>query len=169
MSCSTRFSRHDWRPLPAGFITFCEVYTFPAGPPRLRPTVAEQDGSSTTSPSRHQGLPPTVVNGGYLKRETERASPFFCGDLLEHSDVEHRLGQKLLQLGRLRSGCLLPQAPDDLLTVKRLGFMSIPQRVMASTHFWRRLRSSGHQLQNGNPSIALSPSFTVKCPVLRVG
>jgi hypothetical protein len=28
-------------------------------------------------------------------------------------------------------------------SVKRLGFMSIPQRVMDSTHFWRRFRGSG--------------------------
>jgi hypothetical protein len=27
-------------------------------------------------------------------------------------------------------------------SVKRLGFMSIPQRVMDSTHFWRRFRGS---------------------------
>jgi hypothetical protein len=92
-------------PLPAGFITFCEVYTFPAGAhsaaPRLRPTVSRtglivhgnQDISQQAPRAASDG-----GDGGYLKRETERASPFFCGDLLEHSVVEHRLGQKLLQL-----------------------------------------------------------------------
>jgi hypothetical protein len=31
-------------------------------------------------------------------RAWQRASPFFCGDLLEHRIVEHRLGQKLFEL-----------------------------------------------------------------------
>jgi hypothetical protein len=43
-------------------------------------------------------------------------------------------------IGRLRSGFLLPMICSS---VKRLGFMSIPQRVMDSTHFWSRSRGSG--------------------------
>jgi hypothetical protein len=30
--------------------------------------------------------------------------------------------------------------------VNRFAFMSIPQRVMDSTHFWRRFRGSGQKL-----------------------
>ncbi len=54
---------------------------------RLFDFVHEVIGSCRLAAELSDGLSP----GG-------RASPFFCGDILQHRVVEHRLGQKLLQL-----------------------------------------------------------------------
>src|SRR5262249_35110961 len=44
-------------------------------------------------------------------------------------------------------------------SVKRLGFMSFPRRVMDSTHFWRKFRGSG-QCRTLTPFLHLGEQLT---------
>src|SRR3974390_1700574 len=80
---------------------------------------------------RPRGLYPPAVRSPRRRSADERrplawrrASPFFCSDILEHSVVEHRLGQELLELGVLVLQRLQPFGVGDLQpTELRLPFV----------------------------------------------
>jgi hypothetical protein len=56
--------------------------------------------------------------------------------------------------GRLRPGLVLPQYPDDLFFREPARLHVHPSQVMDSTHFWRRLRGSGHPRSRHSVSLA---------------